>query len=406
MRFRALVIDKPPDFYPTIEQKLNQINYHENATNLIDIGFRKDSDVRRVWSKVKWTVDNEIRAKVQEVDEEENQPELDYKTVHDKWLLSEEGIQSTIDLANHYAIFRDLFPPKPHITSASAIESIPPQPIYFFSPLVPIKAEFCANESEVKKSDITIDKLVDGDKEDPSDDIIVSPVFRGHILFPRYCANSPNVTIDSSAINGVSSFKKDEINEDMSDQLSGHIRLLNDESNYYTLCLVNLDSHFGEESNACHWMITNIHNKNNVTNYETAIEYLPVYGVKGLGYHRFVFVLYKHKSPLKLEQINDFDLQKRRFNAYSFMSSHASDNSLTPVGLSWFQTTWDYSSQKVFYDYLGNNDFEYYLIQCNLNCCLVKICVRLITSGCRPMRTLIFSSSCSSLQEPLSICKY
>lgn len=357
MRFRALVVDKPPDYYPTIEDKLKQINYHENPINSVDIGFSKESDVRQVWTAVKKSVDNEMKVKNEDLDEDERGPELDYKKVYDKWLLSDEGIQSTIELANHYAIFRDLFPPEPQITSASAIESIPPKPIYFFAPLVPMKVEFFAKESEVSKLDITIDTLIDNkeDKDQSSDDIIVSPVFRGNVLFPRYCMNTPNITIDSSAINGINYLKKNESNDDFDGEANGRIRLLNDDSNYYTLCLINLDSHFGDESNLCHWMATNIHNKNGSTDFETAIKYLPIYGIKGLGYHRFAFVLYKHKSPIKSEQINDFDLQKRKFNAFSFMSSHGSDNTLTPVGLSWFQTTWDYSSQKVIFDYLGIN---------------------------------------------------
>ena len=345
VRYQPLVIDKPPDYYQTIEQKLNQINYFENAKHLVDIGFTTDSDIRNKWTEVRKSVENKNKSQDKHLEdqEEDNQRVLNYKLIYDNWLLSEEGIKSTIDLANHYSIFRDLFPPKPQIQSISSAEDLPPKPIYFFSPLVPLKAKFCVNESDIEDNK---------DSEKQSNDLIFSPVFRGNILYPEKCINCPNVTIDSSAINGINNLENSEPNEDLAEEVSGRISLINDDSNYYTLCLINLDSHFGEESNVCHWMTTNIHNEKKVTHFETVVKYLPVYGVRGLGYHRFVFLLYKHKNPLNLEKVNDFDLKKRKFNAFEFMSANESD-CVTPVGLSWFQTTWDYSSQKIFFDYLG-----------------------------------------------------
>ncbi|CAG2118891.1 unnamed protein product, partial [Medioppia subpectinata] len=219
----------------------------------------------------------------------------------------------------------------------------------------PLNAEF-----SVLESDIVDNK---SGEEVSDNDLIVSPVFRGNVLFPHKCINCPNVTIDSSAINGINSTDDCDRSDDSAEELSGRIRLVNDDNNYYTLCLISLDSQLGEESNVCHWMATNIHNKNKVTNYETIIKYLPVYGIRGLGYQRFVFLLYKHKNALNLQNVDDFDLKKRGFNAYDFMSSHGSDNTVTPVGLSWFQTTWDYSSQKICYDYLEmiSNDYKLFL---------------------------------------------
>ncbi|CAG2176750.1 unnamed protein product [Oppiella nova] len=343
IRYEPLVIDKPPDYYQTIEQKLNAINYHENCNHLVDIGLTEDSPLRQRWLQVS----QDIKAKSQRVkedseDSEEVDKSLDYKQIYRKWLLSEEGIRSTVDLANHYAIFRDLFPVSPPLQSVSAIEVMPQTPVYYFTPLVSLNAEFCVLESEVEEKD-AIDKNSEEMAENQSNDIIVSPK----------CFNCPNVTIDSSAINGINSSDNCDTSEVSDEELSGRIRLLNDGNHYYTLCLISLDSHLGHESNVCHWMATNIHNKNKVTTHETVVQYLPVYGIRGLGYQRFVFMLYKHKNPLNLQKVDDFHLKNRSFNAYEFMSAHGTDNSLTPVGLSWFQTTWDYSSRKIYYDFLN-----------------------------------------------------
>jgi hypothetical protein len=351
IRLMPLVIDMPPVYYQTIDQKLNDINYYQNPKHLKDIGFDNNSNFKLNFISVRKLLKNKSIIKDLDDLDEENKLILNYKLIYDKWLLSEDGINSIIDLANHYSIFRDLFPPLPPLPPKSPIEDLPPKPIYFFEPLVPIHVQFCVNESQI---DTNSDENNDKVSETKSEDIIISsPVFRGNLILSQNCMNAPNVVIDSSAINGIDNVDNYENREECGEESSGRIKLLNDEQNYYTLGLINLDSHFGEESNVCHWLITNIHNKNKVTNSETIIKYLPVYGIRGFGYHRFVFVLYQHNKPLSLEKINDFDLHKRKFDAFKFMTSQESVCKITPIGLSWFQSTWDYSSQKVFYQYLG-----------------------------------------------------
>lgn len=352
VRLLPLVIDMSPNYYKTIDIKLNELNYYENAKHLTNIGFKDDSDLKQKFDSIQKLIKNKCEAKEESEDidsDEEVKHELNYSQIYDKWLLSEEGIKCVIDLANHYSIFSHLFPPLPPIPPKSPIEDIPPKPIYYFSPLVPINVEFCVNESEIVANDESVENM----SQNKSNDIIVSRVFRGNLLYSKNCRNAPNVVIDCSAINEINTFDNNNKVEENAEESSGRIKLLNDDQNYYTLALINLDSHFGNESNVCHWLQTNIHNKNSVTNSETVIKYLPIYGIKGLGYHRFVFVLYQHNRPLNMEQINDFVLENRKFDAFKFMTSHGSDLKLTPIGISWFQTVWDYSSQKVLHDFLG-----------------------------------------------------
>ncbi|KAH9404382.1 39S ribosomal protein L38, mitochondrial [Tyrophagus putrescentiae] len=92
------------------------------------------------------------------------------------------------------------------------------------------------------------------------------------------------------------------------------------------------------------------------TTAETTIKYLPVYGIRGFGYHRYAFVLFRHNKAITgLEKVDDFDLTKRKFNGYQFMNTFTNqdkDLQMKPVGLSWFQTTWNESCRDVFYNYL------------------------------------------------------
>ena len=102
-------------------------------------------------------------------------------------------------------------------------------------------------------------------------------------------------------------------------------------------------------------MLTNITKPKSSTDihYDEVCEYLPVDGIRGFGYSRYVFLVLQHDSKLDYKnfEIKDFSLESRKFDVKKFIQDQKSIN-LVPAGLSWFQTVWDTTSNKVFHDYL------------------------------------------------------
>lgn len=335
-----MIVDKPPTYYASIQDKLDRINYYNNPANLIDVGFDKDS--QHFDNFVKASQENFRKSSKQSNLEDEDLfeekqiklNESDYHNLSSLYSLSQQYLDSTVTLAHHYAIYRDLFFKVPvdlqtcsdliaenarqevHLADKSQPQS------FYFKPLVPIEAEFSYESGE---------------------DLLCQKAFRGNLISPEYGLKQPNISINTSAING--KFE--------ATATSSHSVELNPRNDgaFYTLAMVNLDSHFND-TGLCHWLLTNIHNNNSRTEFETAVKYLPVYGIRGLGYHRYALVLFRHESKIQADLVDDFDLGKRKFNALHFMDQH-SGASMKPVGLSWFQTTWNDSCREVFYNYLG-----------------------------------------------------
>ena len=357
-KLHELIIDKPPNFYPTLRQKLDRINYYDDVLNEVDIGYGQDSQCVANFMK---SNDN-IRENLKFSDEADEDELLDFDEKSSATLTTEEyqrlaglhsftkeHINSTIALAHHYAIYRDLFFRAPvllqtdnplivaNAKNEAKYDPKSQQPsIFSFLPLVPIDAEFHFENGE---------------------DVLCQKSHRGNLIPPEYGANAPKVIINTAAINGQSSKPEDlSISKESNTLISINSGKTTD-SKYYTLALINLDSHFSD-SGVCHWLVTNIHSSSaETTAAETVVKYLPVYGIRGLGYHRYAFVLFAHNKPLtSLDKIDDFDLAKRKFNGLRFMDTFAAkdkDLELKPVGLSWFQTTWNENCRDVFYNYLG-----------------------------------------------------
>ncbi|CAL1285618.1 unnamed protein product [Larinioides sclopetarius] len=100
------------------------------------------------------------------------------------------------------------------------------------------------------------------------DDDYVSPVYSGNILHASEVAKAPQVSFDS---------KPDDL---------------------WTLVLTNLDGHLLDtKSEYLHWFIGNIKG-NSVKSGEVVCDYLQPFPMRGSGYHRLVFVLYKQKKKL------------------------------------------------------------------------------------------------------------
>ncbi|CAB4065069.1 MRPL38 [Lepeophtheirus salmonis] len=113
------------------------------------------------------------------------------------------------------------------------------------------------------------------------------------------------------------------------------------------------NGHFEDENQEyVHWMVGNIHNGSK----EEVIPYCRPFPPKGTGYFRYVFVLYEHEYKIDLSQFNlkednqIIDLKKRTFSSSYFFESQK--DSVTPVGLSFFQSDYDSSLRDFYHDVL------------------------------------------------------
>lgn len=94
------------------------------------------------------------------------------------------------------------------------------------------------------------------------------------------------------------------------------------------------------------------------------IDYLQPFPMKGTGWHRCVYVLFEHKNQLNLKlNTSSNKFLQRDFNCCEFYLDNQND--IIPVSISFFQTKWDPSVKKVFYNYLGKQlsiTFNFYHI--------------------------------------------
>lgn len=349
-----LIADKAPTYYPTIEQKLNTINYHENINHSINIGLSNESEDYRNFLEASLSVadlnknsqnedivnDDALSSNLEEINAQ-------YSSISNLYEFTEQYLNDVTKLANHYGVYRDLFPNKnvqlpksEDLIRLNAVQQLKhkeklPDESFFFPPLVPICAEFLSEDSEGSNSE----------------EIISHRSYRGNLI-PAECGrNPPKVTLHASAIHG--KFDLTKVGEETKNQIV--LSSPSKEGEFYTLALINLDSHF-DGAGVCHWMVANIHNSSGATNYDTLTKYLPVYGIRGLGYHRYVFTLFRHKKKLdNSDLVTDFDLGKRKFDAWEFLNQNKNAE-LTPVGLSWFQTTWSESCKEVYHKFLGKTN--------------------------------------------------
>ncbi|RWS26394.1 39S ribosomal protein L38-like protein [Leptotrombidium deliense] len=383
-------------FYPSLKESLNEKKAVENPVKLIDIGLQIEGQEiaskkqrRRIQSTNVESINEEnildlLKTKQESV-------EFDYKSFSQKLNSSNEGQKEIVNLAHHYGIFRDLFtsPSQTPVNSklpaikpfdffprseeemlkitgdwypgAKRVKYPDPKPIYYFSPVAPVYAEFTIAENEiVDDDDEAIARLRDDYVESPKseDNLEVSVVYRGNIIRPQFARYRPNVVIDTRRLCG-------EINEETENTVinvdQAGIQIIGDKNNYYTLMLLNLDSQFGDEKPVCHWQVANIKydSESQKSKGEESISYLPVYGIRGLGYHRYVFLVCRHEKPVHLPKVDDFELKKRLFDPLAFVQQH----NATPVGLSWFQTTYDYWCHNLFHNVLNMRVPTYEWIQ-------------------------------------------
>lgn len=165
------------------------------------------------------------------------------------------------------------------------------------------------------------------------EDDMVNPVFHGNKLLPAETSKAPSVFYKGDA------------------------------SKLYTLCMTAADSHLEDNNKEyLHWMIGNIPS-DSVKDGQVICDYLPVFPVKGTGYHRYVFVLYEQEKSLDFSKEqrseNCTSLRERTFSTLEFYREHQDD--ITPVGLCFFQSQWDETVRDMFHSVLAMDEprFEF-----------------------------------------------
>jgi len=313
----------------------------------------------------------EVRTKeqlVKLVDLEVDKKRLDIDMLSHDWARSVEGKEQIKQVAHHYHIYRDLFsspsqtPMETGIVPEVTVPLFKPLPdrimhdlfkdwfpgsvrykdpiprqIYHFTPHIDMRIDFSVQEKLIKEWE-------DDYKEEHG--TLVTPVCRGNLITPLYAAAVPSVVIDARRTSEGSSFEED--------MLPGQVKILKEPSNknFYSLCLFNLDTTFGDDKPVCHWMVSSVGGET-----KEMVKFMPVYAIRGLGYHRYVFLLLQHQNPLNMEELSEFSFSKRQLDPLKIIR----ENNAKPVGLSWFQSSFDDYSQHVMHHQLDirSPNYEY-----------------------------------------------
>ncbi|ODM94651.1 39S ribosomal protein L38, mitochondrial [Orchesella cincta] len=131
----------------------------------------------------------------------------------------------------------------------------------------------------------------------------------------------------------------------------------------YTLVLTTPDCHLTEEkAEYLHWMIGNIPG-NDVSKGAEICDYLQPFPPRGIGFCRYVFVLYRQEKVIDFSKYkrpeNCKNLAARTFSTYEFYRDL--QDLMTPCGLAFFQAKWDSTLTDFFHNVLEMKEpwFEY-----------------------------------------------
>ncbi|XP_059616637.1 large ribosomal subunit protein mL38 [Phlebotomus argentipes] len=156
-----------------------------------------------------------------------------------------------------------------------------------------------------------------------------NPVYYGNILSPEDAVEQPIVEFDHQF----------------------RLPKEKDKENLWTLIMTTPDGHLSDSSSEyVHWLVTNIPN-GDVAKGDLIVPYLQPFPVKGLGYQRYVFVLYKQNNKLDLKDYKRPQETKnpdeRTFKTLDFYRKL--QDTITPAGLAFFQAEYDDSVREVFH---------------------------------------------------------
>uniref|UniRef100_A0A0B6ZVU1 Large ribosomal subunit protein mL38 n=1 Tax=Arion vulgaris TaxID=1028688 RepID=A0A0B6ZVU1_9EUPU len=135
------------------------------------------------------------------------------------------------------------------------------------------------------------------------------------------------------------------------------------EDSLWTLVMTCPDGNLADSSKELlHWFVGNIPGSS-IEKGEAVCDYLQPFPPKGVGFLRYVFVLYKQKQALDFKKwqrpAGCLSLRERSFSTLDFY--HENEDNLTPAGLSFFQSQWDKSVTSVFHHILDMKEpvFEF-----------------------------------------------
>ncbi|CAG0898509.1 unnamed protein product, partial [Darwinula stevensoni] len=142
-----------------------------------------------------------------------------------------------------------------------------------------------------------------------------------------------------------------------------HVRYEVEPGSLWTLVLTTPDGHFRDpQAEYLHWFVGNIPG-DQIEKGEIICPYLQPFPARGLGFLRYVFILYKQESRLDYAAIKRPDpcsqLEERTFKTLDFYQER--QDLITPAGLAFFQADWDPSLTDFFHQQLGMKEpvFEY-----------------------------------------------
>ncbi|CAH0702413.1 unnamed protein product [Spodoptera exigua] len=135
-----------------------------------------------------------------------------------------------------------------------------------------------------------------------------------------------------------------------------------DPDSLWTLALTSLDGHLTEgDKEYVHWLVANIPG-NSIEKGDTIVEYLQPIPLKGTGYHRYAYVLYKQDGNINYDVTKvtaTSPLEDRTFVTREWYQKY--QDNITPAGLAFFQTNWDISVRDFFHKVLDTKEpvYEY-----------------------------------------------
>ncbi|XP_037937152.1 39S ribosomal protein L38, mitochondrial [Teleopsis dalmanni] len=294
---------KPPGVAKTLEQRLQEENVKDpEIIARINIGFPQLKAARSAQLKERLAVMKAHR-KNSDLEKQARSRQLliDLKQVEEDYNRANGQFDLRV-IADHYGIFEHLYG------------------YAYFIPRIPLKIQYDNSNGNF------------------------SQVYNGNIIKPAEAAQVPIVEFDANI-----------------DPLTGKKP---QGDTYWTLLATNLDGNLkANESECLHWFVANIPN-GDVKKGEVLVDYLAPFPPKGLGYQRFVYVLYKQNSKLnfssyKLDKADYSNLDKRTFKTFDFYRKYQDD--ITPIGLSFFQTDWDESLTNFYHNVLNIKEpvYEY-----------------------------------------------
>ncbi|KAL6445202.1 hypothetical protein ACFW04_002227 [Cataglyphis niger] len=148
--------------------------------------------------------------------------------------------------------------------------------------------------------------------------------YNGNVIKPSEASNAPNVEYNA------------------------------EDGSLWTLIMTTPDGNLTSADNEyCHWFIGNIPG-NRVKEGEELIDYMRPIVSYGIGYCRYIFVLYKQDCHIDFSEYKRtkpcLNLEERNWKTLEFYRKY--QDQMTPAGLVFFQSDWDSSLKEFYYNTL------------------------------------------------------